>query len=189
MAALAHHRAGPYQRHDGQAPRSRHAGAAQEAGRARIRPYGFMDPYDAVVLVMWARLGRMPPTRGRVEGPDGLLPLFVGPRGKPWTTADTRSSLDFFVAPHCAEHEKSDISQNSLLLYSKNRSIFSPTNAPGRAACRARGGFYRHLFGSFTRVRNRLRRTQARGPFDSARTDRREVLSGPRVTSTSRSLA
>ena len=49
-----------------------------------------MDTYDAIVLAMAARLGRMPPARGRVEGPEADLPLFVGPRGKPWGTADTR---------------------------------------------------------------------------------------------------
>ena len=49
-----------------------------------------MDPYDAIVLAIYARLERMPPTRGRIQGPDGLLPLFVGPRGKPWSTTDTR---------------------------------------------------------------------------------------------------
>ena len=49
-----------------------------------------VDTYDAIVLVMRARLGRMPPARGRVEGPEASLPLFVGPKGKPWCTADTR---------------------------------------------------------------------------------------------------
>ena len=49
-----------------------------------------MDTYDAIVLAMAARLGRMPPSRGRVEGPEADLPLFVGPRGKPWGTEDTR---------------------------------------------------------------------------------------------------
>ena len=49
-----------------------------------------MDTYDAIVLAMAARLGRMPPARGRVEGPEAALPLFVGLRGKPWNTADTR---------------------------------------------------------------------------------------------------
>ena len=27
---------------------------------------------------------------GRVTGPEAILPLFVGPKGKPWCTTDTR---------------------------------------------------------------------------------------------------
>ena len=49
-------------------------------------------------------------------------------------------SLDFFVVPHCAGHEKSEISQNSVLKYSKKCSFFSLTDAPGRAARRPCGG-------------------------------------------------
>ena len=56
-----------------------------------------MDPYDAVVLAIWARLGRMPPSTGHVDGPEGLLPLFVGARGKPWTTGDTRKLAQRFA--------------------------------------------------------------------------------------------
>ena len=51
---------------------------------------GPMDTYDAIVLAIAGRIGRLPPTRGRVEGADALLPLFVGPKGEPWSTADTR---------------------------------------------------------------------------------------------------
>ena len=56
-----------------------------------------LDPYDAVVIAIWARLGRMPPSKGSVGGPDGLLPLFVGARGKPWTTGDTRKLAQRFA--------------------------------------------------------------------------------------------
>jgi len=49
-----------------------------------------LDTYDAVVLAIEGRIGRMPPTRGRVQGAEALLPLFVGPKGNPWCTADTR---------------------------------------------------------------------------------------------------
>ena len=49
-----------------------------------------LDTYDAIVMAMAGRLGRMPPARGRVQGPGALLPLFVGPKGKPWCTSDTR---------------------------------------------------------------------------------------------------
>ena len=38
-----------------------------------------MDTYDAIVMAMAVRLKRMPPTRGRVQGPEASLPLFVGP--------------------------------------------------------------------------------------------------------------
>ena len=49
-----------------------------------------LDVYDAVVAAIRTRTGRIPPSRGRVEGPDALLPLFVNSRGGAWTTADTR---------------------------------------------------------------------------------------------------
>ena len=49
-----------------------------------------MCVYDAIVMAMRARTGRLPPTRGRVQGADALLPLFTGARGHTWTTADTR---------------------------------------------------------------------------------------------------
>ena len=49
-----------------------------------------MDTYDAIVLAIAGRTGRMPPARGRVTGPEAILPLFVGPKGKPWCTTDTR---------------------------------------------------------------------------------------------------
>ena len=49
-----------------------------------------MDVYDAIVLALKARLGRMPPTRGAVEGPEADLPLFTGHNGRPWRTTDSR---------------------------------------------------------------------------------------------------
>jgi hypothetical protein len=49
-----------------------------------------LDAYDAVVLAVAARLGRMPPTRGRVQGAEALKPLFVTAKGAKWATADTR---------------------------------------------------------------------------------------------------
>ena len=49
-----------------------------------------MDTYDAIVLAIEGRIGRLPPARGKVEGPEALLPLFVGPKGAPWCTSDTR---------------------------------------------------------------------------------------------------
>ena len=49
-----------------------------------------MDVYDAVVIAVAARLGRMPPAVGRIGGEDGLKPLFVRARGGAWRTADTR---------------------------------------------------------------------------------------------------
>lgn len=57
-----------------------------------------MDTYDAIVLAMQARLGRMPPARGRVEGPEAELPLFVGHNAKPWRTTDTRQLARDFAA-------------------------------------------------------------------------------------------
>ena len=52
-----------------------------------------MCTYDAVVLAMRQRLGRLPQATGRVEGPDAIRPLFSRPprRGQPeaWRTADT----------------------------------------------------------------------------------------------------
>jgi len=49
-----------------------------------------IDAFDAIVMAMAVRLKRMPPARGRVQGPEASLPLFVGPKGKPWNTADSR---------------------------------------------------------------------------------------------------
>jgi len=49
-----------------------------------------MDTFDAIVLAMAARIGRLPPSRGRVTGPEANMPLFVGPKGQPWSTSDTR---------------------------------------------------------------------------------------------------
>ena len=57
-----------------------------------------LDTYDAIVLAMQARLGRLPPVRGRVEGPEAQLPLFVGHGGKPWRTTDTRQLARDFSA-------------------------------------------------------------------------------------------
>ena len=37
-----------------------------------------------------AQVGREPPTAGRATGPLALRPFFLGPRGDPWTTDDTR---------------------------------------------------------------------------------------------------
>lgn len=52
-----------------------------------------MCTYDAVVLAMRQRLGRLPPAIGRVVGPDAVRPLFNRPprRGQPeaWRTTDT----------------------------------------------------------------------------------------------------
>ena len=56
-----------------------------------------MDTYDAVVLAIIARIGRMPPATGRVEGADALRPLFTRARStrageeEAWRTSDTRA--------------------------------------------------------------------------------------------------
>ena len=49
-----------------------------------------MDVYDALALAIEARTGRLPPSVGRVEGPDAQLPLFVRRRGGAWRTQETR---------------------------------------------------------------------------------------------------
>ena len=49
-----------------------------------------MDVYDALVLAIEARTGRMPPTLGRVHGQAAAQPLFVRPRGGVWRTHETR---------------------------------------------------------------------------------------------------
>ena len=48
-----------------------------------------MDTYDAIVLAVRQRIGRMP-GKGRITGPEASLPLFTGPSGRPWRTEDTR---------------------------------------------------------------------------------------------------
>ena len=52
-----------------------------------------MCTYDAVVLAMRQRLGRLPQATGRVEGPDAIRPLFSRPprrgQAEAWRTADT----------------------------------------------------------------------------------------------------
>ena len=50
-----------------------------------------MDVYDAIVLAIAARIGRLPPTLGRVGGPEAMWPLFTRARGGAWRTADTRA--------------------------------------------------------------------------------------------------
>ena len=49
-----------------------------------------LDTFDAIVIAIEGRIGRLPPSRGRVTGPEALLPLFIGPAGKPWCTTDSR---------------------------------------------------------------------------------------------------
>ena len=48
-----------------------------------------MDAYDAIVLAMRHRLGRLPGA-GRITGPEASLPLFTGPSGRPWRSEDSR---------------------------------------------------------------------------------------------------
>ena len=51
-----------------------------------------MDVYDAVVLAIAARIGRLPPALGRVGGAEAMWPLFTRARGGgAWRTADTRA--------------------------------------------------------------------------------------------------
>ena len=49
-----------------------------------------LDTFDAIVMAIEGRIGRLPPSRGRVTGPEALLPLFIGPAGQPWCTTDSR---------------------------------------------------------------------------------------------------
>ena len=49
-----------------------------------------MDVYDALILAIEARAGRVPPTLGRVQGQEAAQPLFVRPRGGIWRTNETR---------------------------------------------------------------------------------------------------
>ena len=50
-----------------------------------------LDVYDAIILAIRARTGRLPPKVGRVGGLDGLAPLFVKARGGEWRSADSRA--------------------------------------------------------------------------------------------------
>ena len=49
-----------------------------------------MDVYDAVVLAIVARTGKMPPSLGRTDGPKAAEPLFTRHTGGVWRTGDTR---------------------------------------------------------------------------------------------------
>ena len=50
-----------------------------------------LDVYDAVVLAIRARTGRLPPKLGRVSGLAGVSPLFVKAQGGEWKSADSRA--------------------------------------------------------------------------------------------------
>ena len=50
-----------------------------------------LDVYDAIVLAIRARTGRLPPKLGRVGGLSGLAPLFVKAQGGEWGSADSRA--------------------------------------------------------------------------------------------------
>ena len=50
-----------------------------------------LDVYDAIVLAIKARTGRLPPRIGRVKGIAGIAPLFVKSQGGEWKSADSRA--------------------------------------------------------------------------------------------------
>ena len=50
-----------------------------------------LDVYDAIVLLIRQRTGRLPPAVGRVQGGLATAPLFTRARGGAWRTQETRA--------------------------------------------------------------------------------------------------